>query len=213
MATNYICSTIYKQAVNSLCCLCSKWNETILHIANGHDMLQGTKYTERHNKVCTYLHWCILKYVQQPVVPNWHQHKEVETASICLKDSRTLMYNMKQHIDPDVATNCPDIVLLNEKKMTALLIDVTCPMDVNMISAAAMKHKTYCNLEIVMKKQFHLRKIQTVPIVIGALGTISQNFDTNLAKLSPQACAATIQKEVLLGMAHILRHVLMDTVL
>eukprot|EP00957_Ditylum_brightwellii_P024104 1817762-Ditylum_brightwellii.AAC.1 len=67
-----------------------------------------------------------------------------------------------------------------------------------MISAAATKHKKYHNIEIAMKKGYKLCKIQTVPIVIGALGTLCQNFDTNLAKVSPHACAATIQKEVLL---------------
>eukprot|EP00957_Ditylum_brightwellii_P082755 6291872-Ditylum_brightwellii.AAC.1 len=64
----------------------------------------------------------------------------------------------------------------------ALLINVTCPMDVNMFSAAAAKHKKYHNLEIAMKKKYKLCKIQTVLIVIGALGTLCQNFDTNLAK-------------------------------
>eukprot|EP00957_Ditylum_brightwellii_P052090 3950736-Ditylum_brightwellii.AAC.1 len=71
-------------------------------------------------------------------------------------------------------------------------------MDVNMISAAAIKYKKSHNLEIAMKNQCKLCKIQTVPIVIGALGTLCQNFDTNLAKVSLRACAATIQKEVLL---------------
>eukprot|EP00957_Ditylum_brightwellii_P012545 947875-Ditylum_brightwellii.AAC.1 len=71
-------------------------------------------------------------------------------------------------------------------------------MDVNMISAAATKHKKYHNLEIAMKKQYKLCKTQTVPNVIGVLGTLCQNFDTNLAKVSLRACAATIQKEVLL---------------
>eukprot|EP00957_Ditylum_brightwellii_P043720 3315565-Ditylum_brightwellii.AAC.1 len=66
------------------------------------------------------------------------------------------------------------------------------------IDLNATKHKKYRNLEITMKKQYKFCKIQTVPIVIGALGTLCQNFDTNLAKVSLCACAATIQKEVLL---------------
>eukprot|EP00957_Ditylum_brightwellii_P089223 6794625-Ditylum_brightwellii.AAC.1 len=64
-----------------------------------------------------------------------------------------------------------------------------------MITAAAEKHKKYHDLKIAMKKQYYLRKIQTVPIVIGVLGTLCQNFDTNLTKVSPQACAVTIQKK------------------
>eukprot|EP00957_Ditylum_brightwellii_P127649 9735035-Ditylum_brightwellii.AAC.1 len=65
-------------------------------------------------------------------------------------------------------------------------------MDINMVSAAAKKHQKYCDLEIAMKKQYKLCKIQTVPIMIGALGTLCQNFDTNLAKVSLRACANKI---------------------
>ena len=146
-------------------------------------------------------------------MPNWKQHKAEETPSICLGAGRTLMYDMTQKVDHAVSTNRPDLVILDEEQKTALLIDVTCPMEIKMVSAAAKKHQKYRDLEIAMKKQYKLRKIQTVPIVIGALGTLCQNFDTNLAKVSPCACANTIQKEVLLGTSHILRHVLTDTVL
>eukprot|EP00957_Ditylum_brightwellii_P138887 10585944-Ditylum_brightwellii.AAC.2 len=83
-------------------------------------------------------------------------------------------------------------------------------MDVIMVTAAATKHKKYQDLEITMKKKYKLCKIQTVPIVIGALGTLCQNFDTSLTKVSSCACVATIQKEVLLAMSHILRHILID---
>eukprot|EP00957_Ditylum_brightwellii_P045472 3447049-Ditylum_brightwellii.AAC.1 len=82
-----------------------------------------------------------------------------------------------------------------------------------MITAAVTKHKKYQDLEIAMKKQYKLGKIQTVPIVIGVLGTLCQNFDTNVAKVSLRACMIMIQKEVLLGTSHILRHVLTDTVI
>eukprot|EP00957_Ditylum_brightwellii_P178823 13621371-Ditylum_brightwellii.AAC.1 len=108
------------------------------------------------------------------------------------------MYNMTQRVNLAIAANQLDLVVLDEQKRTVLLIDVTCPMDINMVTAAVTKHKKYCDLEIAMKKQYKLCKIQTVPIVIGALGNLCQNFDNNLAKVSPCTCAATIQKEVLL---------------
>eukprot|EP00957_Ditylum_brightwellii_P110062 8395339-Ditylum_brightwellii.AAC.1 len=77
-------------------------------------------------------------------------------------------------------------------------------MDVNIVTAAATKQKKYQDLDIGMKKQYKPPRIQTVPIVIGVLGMLCQHFYANLAKVSPRACAATIQKEVLLGMSHIL---------
>eukprot|EP00957_Ditylum_brightwellii_P037474 2834154-Ditylum_brightwellii.AAC.1 len=143
MTANLICHKIYKQAVNPLCRLCRKYKETIAHITSRCNMLCGTKYSKCHNKVCAYLHWCILQDEVRIVVPNWRQHKAAETLSICLEDGCTLMYNKKQRIDHGVAENCPDIVYLDKKKRTALLIDVTYPVDVSIITAATTKHKNY----------------------------------------------------------------------
>eukprot|EP00957_Ditylum_brightwellii_P131059 9996567-Ditylum_brightwellii.AAC.1 len=118
-----------------------------------------------------------------------------ETALICLGMDHTLMYNMKQRVNHTMAANHPNIVLLDKQKQTLLLIDMTCPMDVNMVTAAATKHKKYQDLQIAMKNQNKFCKIQTVPIVVGALRVFCQNLETNLAKVSLRTYAATIQKE------------------
>eukprot|EP00957_Ditylum_brightwellii_P054063 4095265-Ditylum_brightwellii.AAC.1 len=84
MATNFVHHKIYKQAVNLLCQHFRKHNKTTAHIASGCNMLCGTKYVERHNKVCKYPHWCVLQDEGRSVMPNWKQHKTKETPSICL---------------------------------------------------------------------------------------------------------------------------------
>eukprot|EP00957_Ditylum_brightwellii_P115360 8797345-Ditylum_brightwellii.AAC.1 len=132
MATNFVCHEIYKQAVNPLCRLCGKHNETIPYIASGCNMLRGTKYVEHHNKVCKYLHWCILQDEGQSIVPNWKQHKAEETPSICLGEGHTLMYDMTQKVDHTIFANHPDLIILDKEKKTALIIDVTCSMDINL---------------------------------------------------------------------------------
>eukprot|EP00957_Ditylum_brightwellii_P004807 366515-Ditylum_brightwellii.AAC.1 len=76
------------------------------------------------------------------------------------------MYYMTQKVDHAISANRPDLVILDEEQKTALLINVTCPMDINMVSMAAKKHQKYRDLKIAMKKQYNLRKIQTVPIMI-----------------------------------------------
>jgi hypothetical protein len=209
LATNYIRKNIFKQDVNPICRLCCKENETISHIVSGCEALAGTKYTERHNQICKYLHWCMMQDNRLPVNPNWHAHKP--SPAICMTDKITLMYDMTQEVDGAAGGNRPDIVLLDEKNKYALLIDVTIPMDINMVKAAAGKYKKYRDLEISMKKQYDLQKVHTIPIVVGALGTICTGLEKNLARVSPLANTDIIQKQVLLGTAHIMRHVLTDT--
>eukprot|EP00957_Ditylum_brightwellii_P049774 3774196-Ditylum_brightwellii.AAC.1 len=71
---------------------------------------------EHHDKACVYLHWCIIPDEDQSIVPNWKQCKRVNHT---------------------VAANHPNLVLFEEQKKTSLFVDVTCPTDVNMVTAAA----------------------------------------------------------------------------
>eukprot|EP00957_Ditylum_brightwellii_P065961 5002415-Ditylum_brightwellii.AAC.1 len=75
MVTNHIQKEIFKQDVYPLCRLCRKENKTISHIVSWCEMLVGTKYTKQHNKICQYLHWCILEDSHIPVNANWQKHK------------------------------------------------------------------------------------------------------------------------------------------
>eukprot|EP00957_Ditylum_brightwellii_P037018 2802762-Ditylum_brightwellii.AAC.1 len=108
MVTNYICKEIFKQAVDPLCRLCRKENETISHIVSGCEMLAGTKYTERHNKICQYLHWRILQDCNIAVNPNWRKHK-LKPATL-ISNQLLVTYDMTQEVDNAVEANRLKIV-------------------------------------------------------------------------------------------------------
>eukprot|EP00957_Ditylum_brightwellii_P048635 3690622-Ditylum_brightwellii.AAC.1 len=139
MVTNHIQKKIFKQAVDSLCQLCRKENKTISHIVSSCEMLAGTKYTKRHNKICQYLHWCFLQDYNIPINPNWWKHKP--KPAVLISNQVLVTYDLKQEVDNAVEANRPDIVVLNEKECRALIIYVTVPMDINMIKAAAAPPK------------------------------------------------------------------------
>eukprot|EP00957_Ditylum_brightwellii_P013990 1055577-Ditylum_brightwellii.AAC.2 len=142
MVTNYMCKEIFKQAVNPLCCLCHKKNETTSHIVSGCKMLAGTKYTKQHNKICQYLHWCIFQDYNIAVNPNWRKHKP--KSATLISNQLSVTYGMTQEVDKTIEANRPDIIVLDEKQRKALFIDVTVPMDINMIKAAAGALGTIC---------------------------------------------------------------------
>eukprot|EP00957_Ditylum_brightwellii_P102856 7837927-Ditylum_brightwellii.AAC.1 len=135
MATNFVRKEILKQNVNPLCRLCCKENATISHIVSGSKLLAGTKYTEQHNKICQYLHWCIMQDNNVHVNPIWQRHKKKPVTLIT--NQWLVTYDMTQEVEGAVVTNCPDIVILDEKEKKAPIIDVMIPMDINMIKAAA----------------------------------------------------------------------------
>ena len=56
LATNYVRNKIWKQNVTSKCRLCKVKEETVSHLVSGCTMLAGTKYSNRHDRIGTYLH-------------------------------------------------------------------------------------------------------------------------------------------------------------
>eukprot|EP00957_Ditylum_brightwellii_P005905 448068-Ditylum_brightwellii.AAC.1 len=105
------------------------------HIVSGCKIFAGTKYTGQHNKICQYLHWCIIQDYNVAVNPNWWKHKPKPATLI--SDQLLVTYNMTQEVDTTVKANRPDTIVLDEKECRDLIIDVTVPMDINMIKVAA----------------------------------------------------------------------------
>eukprot|EP00957_Ditylum_brightwellii_P111936 8536421-Ditylum_brightwellii.AAC.1 len=85
--------------------------------------------------MCQYLHWCIMQDNNIPVNPNWQWHKPKPVTLIT--NQLLITYDMIQEMERTVAVNRPDIIILDEKEKKALIIDVTFPMDINRIKAAA----------------------------------------------------------------------------
>ena len=80
---------------------------------------------------------------------------------------------MPIHTDKTIAGNRPDIVLTNKKDKTCLLIDMTIPLDTNTSVKTTEKLTKYKDLEIEVERMWGL-KTTTVPVVMGALGTIKK---------------------------------------
>ena len=57
-------------------------------------------------------------------------------------------------------------------------------------------------------KIWHMRKVSAVPVVIGALGAVSVNFNEYMKRIGVKVRLEVIQKTALLGTAKILRKVL-----
>ena len=205
LATRNIQAKIWKNGACSKCRLCKEQDETINHIISGCKMLAATKYLHRHNQIATYLHWCIAKDMGVEVAPSWLKHKPQESVS---KDGKVLLWDMKIITDTRVPANRPDIIVHDKEKKSCLIIDVAVPVDKNSVKKIAEKITKYRDLEIEIQKCWGLTKVKTVPIVVGALGTICSGLEDYLKLVSPNARLNIIQKTALLGTAHILRNVL-----
>ena len=78
--------------------------------------------------------------------------------------------------------NRPDIVLRNKKDKTCLLIDKTVPFETNTSVKITEKLNKYTDLEIEVEQMWGL-KTTTVPVVMGALGTIKKDMENYTNKI------------------------------
>ena len=119
-----------------------------------------------------------------------------------------IMWDRKITTDKNVNYNRPDITIHDTKTKKCLFVDVSIPVCNNVIKKEAEKITKYRDLEIEVQKCWNLRKVRTIPIVIGALGTVSTGIQEYLKLLSKNIKFNIVQKTALLGTAHILRNFL-----
>jgi hypothetical protein len=89
-----------------------------------------------------------------------------------------------------------------------MLLDVLIPGDRNVIQKEAEKILKYKDLTIEIQRMWNV-KTRVIPVIIGATGTISKSLRQYVSTIPGNHDVREVQKTVILGIAHILRKVLM----
>ena len=69
-------------------------------------------------------------------------------------------------VDRVVEANQPDITIIDTDKQFAKFVEISIPLDVNIVTKTADKISTYWDLEIAYKKCKEFRKVYTIPIIV-----------------------------------------------
>ena len=105
----------------------------------------------------------------------------------------------------------PDLVIINnkkkKKKKICKIVDFAVPADHRINLKECEKKDKYLDLARELKKLWNM-KVTIVPIVIGALGTITKGLLKGLEDLEVGEWVETIQMAAVLRTARILRRVL-----
>ena len=100
--------------------------------------------------------------------------------------------------------NRPDIIVRDKVKRKCYIIDVSCPNDINVSQKEQEKVTKYSGLRLELGRMWDC-DCMVIPIVIGSLGVVSENFERYLkmipAEISPSMCIKT----ALLGNEKLLR--------
>ena len=101
----------------------------------------------------------------------------------------------------------PDIVVVEKIGEKCFIIDIAVAGDHNVQQKELEKKTKYEDLRIEIAKLWS-KEVSVIPIVVGALGTLTANLKKNLKELGISNVIPCLQKSSLLGTASILRRTL-----
>ena len=205
--TNSVKHSIYGMDISNKCRLCKEKVETPTHIVSGCKMLAQKEYKRRHDKVCLNLHWLLCKKYNINVAERWYQH---HPDSIVENEEVKIMWDMLIQCDRYIEHRRPDIVVVEKANNKCKIIDVACPNEQRLEEKREEKLRKYSELQLEVSRMWN-KSTRTIPIIIGALGSIPSSLKSYLDQLGVRYNMDTLQQSVLLGTANTIRKVLSMT--
>ncbi len=205
LRTNYVKHHIDKSAESPLCRMCEEKGETVHHIVSECKKLAQKEYKRRHDNVARMVHWHLCKKYDLERADKWYEHSPdgvVET------DEVKLLWDVNIQCDHVIEARRPDIVVVNKGERKCTIIDIAVPGDSRTSDKEKEKVDKYQDLKREIKRIWNMRSVIVVPVIVGALGSVTKKLDEWLEKLDITINTAILQKTTLLGTARILRKVL-----
>ena len=128
-------------------------------------------------------------------------------APVLENDLHKLLWDFSIKTDHLIPARRPDLIIISKKNRNFKIVDFAVPADHRINLKESEKKDKYLDLARELKKQWNM-KVTIVPIVIGALGTITKGLLKGLEDLEVGRRVETIQTTALLRTARILRWVL-----
>ena len=109
-----------------------------------------------------------------------------------------ILYDTPLTTDRPHVFNRPDIVVRDKKKKKCYIIDVSCPNDINVSEKEQEKITKYGGLRQELGRMWDC-ECTVIPIVIGGLGVVSENFERYKHMVPAELSTAMCIKITLLG--------------
>ena len=132
-----------------------------------------------------------------------HNAEKVLESDFC-----KILWDFSIQTDKKLNHNKPDtITVIDKVNKTCLIIDPSCPFDYSKV-VKEEEQWNYDELKYELARIWSMKKVTIVPIVMGALGTVTERIDSWIEQIGIDCLVALLQKGCLLGSARIIRKVM-----
>ena len=107
--------------------------------------------------------------------------------------------------DKEIQARRSDIVVVDKCKREVRIVDTAIPGDSRVCEKEIEKVDKYKPLKDEVARLWNMQKMIVIPIVVGALGVISNRFEKFVMEAGIQNRIEHVQKTALLGTARIFR--------
>ena len=170
--TNHIKARIDKTQQNSKCRQCGDRDETINHIISECSKLAKKECKTRHDWVGKEIHKETCKTFKFDHTNKWYMHNP---APVLENETHKLQWDFNIPTDLLIPARRPDLIIINKKERICKIVNFADPVYHRINLKECEKRDKCLDLARELKKLWNM-KVTIVPIVIGALGTITKGL-------------------------------------
>ena len=159
------------------------------------------------------IHWDLCGKLSYDRGEKYYNHKPQPVFESTNNKLQKLLWYFETQTDNKIEHNKPGIVVLDTIEHKCLterkcLINFACPFDVRVKEKEKIDNYQELKRELRRICTCKSRRVIVVPIIIGALGTVSNDIEKWLAEIGVTCRLESLQRACLLGTARTLRKVL-----
>ena len=109
------------------------------------------------------------------------------------------------HCEKEIQFRLPDIGCSAQVQREVRIVDIAIPVDARVCEKEIEKIDKHKPLKDEVARLWNMRKVTVIPIVVGALGTISSRFEKFMKEVGKNIRVEHVQKSAMLGKARILK--------
>ena len=186
--------------------MCGDHPETVGHLVSACSKLAQTEYRRRHDKMGLRVYWEVCGVYGLKRSEQWHL--EVPDGVRKSDDGMVEIWWDQTVITPTkFKSNRPDMLIIDRRSNKWFMVDFAVPFDANVVQKEKDKIDTYQKLAAEVARM-NAVNVRVVPIVVGALGTVTKDLLGWLKVLNVGDVVGGLQTAAIIGTAAILKKVL-----